>query len=126
MLKPPLGKLEPVDLRQYWADEARDFTPWLASEEGLAVLGDTIGMELELVGQERRVGPFKADILARAADMGEDEDHLVIIENQLEKTNHDHLGKIIAYAAGLKASEVDSVARAVRAQSGSGDRTESM
>ena len=99
----PLGKLEPFPLREYWSDEARDFTTWLASQEGLALLGETIGLELELVGQERRVGPFKADILARSVEEGDDEDHLIVVENQLEKTNHDHLGKIIAYAAGLKA-----------------------
>jgi hypothetical protein len=103
-----LGTLEPVDIREQWEDEARDFTPWLASSEGLKVLGGAIGMDLELVGQERRVGPFKADILAR--DTGADEDHLIVIENQLEKTNHDHLGKTITYAAGLQAKTIVWVA----------------
>lgn len=103
MPKPSLGKLESVDLREYWGDEARDFTTWLASDEGRTLLGETIGLELEIVRQESRVGPFKADILARVVDTSEEEDHLVVVENQLEKTNHDHLGKIISYAAGLKA-----------------------
>lgn len=98
-----LGKMEQVDLRQVWEDEARDFTPWLASEEGLALLGDTIGRELELVKREASVGPFNADVLARDAD---EEEHFVVIENQLGKTNHDHLGKLIAYASGLNARTV--------------------
>ena len=104
MITKPLGNLERVDLRDHWLDEARNFTSWLASEDGLTLLTDTIGMELELVGQEKQVGPFKADILARYA--GEEEDHYVVIENQLERTNHDHLGKIITYAAGLQATTI--------------------
>jgi|YNPNPStandDraft_1061719.scaffolds.fasta_scaffold63301_2 hypothetical protein len=98
-----LGKMEQVDLRQVWEDEARDFTPWLASEEGLALLGDTIGRELELVKREASVGPFNADVLARDAN---EEEHFVVVENQLGKTNHDHLGKLIAYASGLNARTV--------------------
>lgn len=103
-----LGRLEQVDLRGQWTDEARHFTPWLASAEGLALLGDTIGMDLELVAQEQRVGPFRADILAR--DANSDEDQFIVIENQFEKTNHDHLGKIITYAAGRNATTIIWVA----------------
>jgi hypothetical protein len=95
--------MEQVELRQVWEDEARDFTPWLASEEGLALLSDTIGRELELVKREASVGPFNADVLARDVD---EEEHFVVIENQLGKTNHDHLGKLIAYASGLNARTV--------------------
>lgn len=102
-----LGKMEQVDLREVWQDEARDFTPWLASEAGLTLLGETIGLELELVKQEATVGPFNADILAR--EIGE-EDHFVVIENQLGKTDHDHLGKLITYASGLKARSLVWVA----------------
>jgi hypothetical protein len=102
-----LGKMEPVELRNVWEDEARDFTPWLASDAGLVLLGDTINLELELVKQEATVGPFNADILAR--EVGE-EDHFVVIENQLGKTNHDHLGKLITYASGLKSKTVIWVA----------------
>lgn len=102
-----LGKIAQVELRQVWEDEARDFTPWLASDEGLALLGEAIGRELELVKQEATVGPFNADILAR--EVGEEE-HFVVIENQLGKTNHDHLGKLITYASGLKARTVVWVA----------------
>lgn len=100
MAPKPLGKIEVVDLREQWADEARDFTPWVASDIGLELLGEEIGVELELVEQEAKVGPFSADVLARADGS---EEHLVVIENQLGKTNHDHLGKIITYASGRKA-----------------------
>jgi len=102
-----LGRMEQADLREVWQDEAKDFTPWLASEAGLDLLGETIGLELELVTQEANVGPFNADILAR--EVGE-ENHFVVIENQLGKTNHDHLGKLITYASGLKSKTIVWVA----------------
>jgi len=101
--KSPVAKLERVDLRVIWADEARDFTPWLATEEGLGLVGDEIGCRLELIKREAQVGTFSADILANV--VGE-EDHKVVIENQFGKTDHDHLGKIITYAAGLGAKSV--------------------
>ena len=94
-----LGRLEPVDLRSVWASEAGDFTPWLASEQNLKLLGDTIGIELELEAEEKDVGPFRADILCRDTAS----DHWVLIENQLERTNHTHLGQLLTYATGLKA-----------------------
>ncbi len=95
----PLGRLIKVDLREYWKREDTHFTPWLAQEENISLLGDTIGMELEVQGQEANVGPFRADILCRnTAD-----DTLVLIENQLERTDHTHLGQLITYAAGLDA-----------------------
>jgi hypothetical protein len=59
-----LGRLEQVDLRQIWTSEAGDFTPWLAREDNLALLGETIGIDLELEAQEKNVGPFRADILS--------------------------------------------------------------
>lgn len=105
-----LGKLDPVELRYSWEDEAADFTPWLAQPENLELLAETIGMdELELVGTEQSVGDFSIDILTK--DM---EGHYVIIENQLEKTNHDHLGKLITYAAGMGATAVIWIARTFR------------
>jgi hypothetical protein len=58
-----LGRLEQVPLRDIWTNEARDFTPWLAEDANLKLLGDTIGIELELEAQEKEVGPFSADIL---------------------------------------------------------------
>ncbi|MDQ3005788.1 MAG: DUF4268 domain-containing protein [Chloroflexota bacterium] len=107
MLSKPLGKLEQVSLREYWQDEARHFTRWLASEENLGLLSDTLGMELELEGVEVAVGPYKADIVAK--DLSSDT--RVVIENQLEKTNHDHLGKILTYASGLDAPVMIWIAR---------------
>lgn len=74
-----------MSLREYWHDEARDFTPWLAEEENLALLSETIGLNLELVAVEQYVGPFRADVIAR------DEDIQVIVENQLDTTDHKHL-----------------------------------
>lgn len=60
-----LGKLERVDLRDAWKNEAEHFTPWLARPENLQLLGETLGLQLELVQQEKEVGPFRADILCR-------------------------------------------------------------
>ena len=95
-----LSKVSKVDLRDCWKNEATDFTPWLASEDNIALLADAIGMnELEVKAQEEHVGPFRADILC--VDPGTDK--LVLIENQLEKTDHNHLGQILTYAAGLDA-----------------------
>jgi hypothetical protein len=95
----PLGSLEPVDLRTIWPDEARDFTPWLAQEENLRRLSDALNLELELDRVEVAVGPYSADIVATDASSNSK----VVIENQLEKTNHDHLGKVLTYASGLEA-----------------------
>jgi hypothetical protein len=102
-----LGTLEPVPLKQFWPDEAKDFTPWLAKEESLELLSATLGMELELEGIEMFVGPYKADIVAHDATS----DTRVIIENQLDKTNHDHLGKVITYASGLNAKVIIWIAK---------------
>ena len=94
-----LGRLRKVELRSVWQSEASHFTPWLAQEENLQLLGEAIGLELELEAQEKDVGPFRADILCR--DMATDE--WVLIENQLERTDHTHLGQLLTYAAGLQA-----------------------
>lgn len=97
---PEIAKLKRVPLRDIWGDEARNFTPWLATDEALSLLGEVIGRSLELIGTEVAVGPYSADVLAKVAGQ---EDHKVVIENQLGKTDHDHLGKMITYAAGLGA-----------------------
>lgn len=97
-----LGSLNKVNLREFWKDEAREFTPWLSQEENLSILADSLGLELELLNTEVNVGNFSADILAKDTS----NDRNVIIENQLEKTNHDHLGKIITYASGLDAEVI--------------------
>lgn len=102
MTKHDLGRLEPVRPRDIWANEAAHFTPWLAREENLKLLGDTLVMELELEAQEKDVGPYRADIVCRdTAD-----DSWVLVENQLAPTDHSHLGQILTYAAGLNAVTV--------------------
>ncbi|QDU39201.1 hypothetical protein Mal4_35380 [Maioricimonas rarisocia] len=101
-----LGRLERVDLRDVWTTEAGDFTPWLAEEQNIALLGDTIGIELEVESQEKSVGPFRADILCKDTS----NDTWVLIENQLERTDHVHLGQLITYAAGLNAVTIVWVA----------------
>jgi len=98
-----LGKIEHKEIREIWPDEARDFTPWLATSEGLELVGEAIEANLELVEREVKVGSFSADILARI--VGEEE-QLVVVENQFGKTDHDHLGKLITYASGLNAKIV--------------------
>jgi len=95
-----LGKLTSLPVRQAWKDEARDFTPWLAKPENLQLLSKALHIELELEAQEKSVGPFKADILCKS--VGTD-DHWVLIENQLERTDHKHLGQLLTYASGLDA-----------------------
>jgi len=97
-----LGKIENVDIRKIWHDEARDFTPWLATPEGLAQLGEELGEELELIGVEKKAGSYKADIVAKIVSQ-DDDNHIVVIENQLDTTDHDHLGKLITYASGHNA-----------------------
>ena len=99
MTEKPLGRLERVELRDIWTSEASDFTPWLAQPENLVVLADTLGMDLELEAQEKNVGPFRADILCK--DIGTDA--WVLVENQLERTDHTHLGQLLTYASGLQA-----------------------
>jgi hypothetical protein len=94
-----LGRLKKIDLREAWTSESADFTPWLAQEENLKLLGETIGIELELESQEKDVGPFRADILCKDTATND----WVLIENQLERTDHCHLGQLITYAAGLQA-----------------------
>ena len=102
-----LGKIKKIDLRTIWASESSDFTPWLAKEENIALLSDAIGMDLEVESQEKNVGPFRADILARDVATN----HYVLIENQLEQTNHNHLGQIMTYAAGLDAFSIIWIAK---------------
>ena len=105
-----LGKLEKVKLRNIWKDEAIDFTPWLAKEENLALLGEEIGINIKLVQREASVGSFSVDILAEEENTG----RKIIIENQLEATNHDHLGKVITYASGYDAEIAIWIVRDVR------------
>lgn len=105
-----LDKLTRIDLREVWNDEARNFTPWLAEEANLALLGESLGIELALVERESNVGDFNVDIFAKE----EGTDRKIIIENQLEDTDHDHLGKLITYASGKDADVVVWIVKRAR------------
>lgn len=105
-----LGRLVRVQPREVWANEAAHFTPWLAEPENVALLGETLGMDLEVEAVERAVGPFRADILCKDAGT----DHLVLIENQLEASDHRHLGQILTYASGLDAFTIVWIATTIR------------
>lgn len=96
-----LGRLQKVELRSIWETEDRDFTPWLAREDNIKLLAETLGLKLEVEAQEKPVGPFRADILCK--DIEEEDDHWILIENQIERTDHKHLGQLMTYAAGLQA-----------------------
>ena len=93
-------KQKQISPRKMWPKEDADFTPWLA--DNIVDLADCVGMELEVVGQEVSAGPYSADILAKNVNT----ENYVVIENQLEKTNHDHLGKCITYASVLNAKTI--------------------
>lgn len=98
----PLGVFERVPLRDAWPTEDGNFTPWLAEPKTIALLGDSLNIELEVEAVEHWVGAFRADILARAID---EADHRVIIENQFGQTNHQHLGQILTYLAGIEGAK---------------------
>ena len=93
-----LGRIDSVDIRTQWKNEEYDFTPWLAQERHIQILADAIGIDLEVEGIEVPIGSFKADIVAKDGD-----GRTVIIENQLNKTDHKHLGQLITYASGIDA-----------------------
>jgi len=96
MTESPIGKLERVALREVWKHEAMDFTQWL--QENIDVLNDALDLNLVNVDREQETGDFSIDLVAE-----DDSGGTVIIENQLEKSNHDHLGKIITYLTGMSA-----------------------
>ena len=108
MTTPNLAKIERVDLREAWPNEARDFTPWLA--RNIDELAEALGMDLELQETEAAVGGYSLDVLA--TDLNQNRP--VIIENQLETTNHDHLGKLLTYAAGYDANVIVWLTREFR------------
>lgn len=103
-----VASLEEVPLREVWRDEARDFTPWLAAHPDH--LGRKLQMDLELEGAEVAIGSFSADVVLRDANTGQ----RVVVENLLETTDHDHLGKLITYAAALEAHWAVLVAKKFR------------
>jgi hypothetical protein len=91
-----IGSLQRVALREVWPHEAQDFTPWLA--ENIDVLNNAIDLSLSIIEREQAAGDFSVDLVA------EDESgNPVIIENQLERSNHDHLGKLITYLTQIGA-----------------------
>lgn len=105
----PLGKLSKLSPREAWKHEALDFTPWLAEEDNLNALAESLGLsELSLVAIEHWVGDFKLDLLCT------DGEQQVVIENQLEESDHKHLGQILAYAAGVNARKVIWIAERFR------------
>jgi hypothetical protein len=96
MTKTNIGKIKKVSLRELWTREDQDFTKWL--EENIDYLNDVIGFDISIESREENVGPFRVDLY------GEDNNgNKVIIENQLEKTDHTHLGQIITYLTNLEA-----------------------
>jgi len=105
-----LGQIKKVELRNAWKHEATDFTNWLAEDENLQLLSDEIGIDIKLIQTEASVGRFNLDILAEE----ETTNSKIVIENQLEATDHDHLGKIITYASGIEASTVIWVVKDAR------------
>lgn len=91
-----IGKIRRVELREVWRHEARDFTTWL--EHNADVLSDALGVTIDNVEREQSAGSFSVDLV------GEDESgNAVVIENQLERSDHDHLGKLITYLAAFEA-----------------------
>ncbi len=106
-----LSRLEEIkNLREVWPHEALDFTPWLAQDDNIALLADTVGLDITVEETESSVGDFNVDILAFETGT----DRKIIIENQLEDTNHDHLGKLITYAAGKMADVIIWVVKHAR------------
>jgi len=104
-----LSTLQRVPLREVWKHEALEFTPWLAEQNNLDTLAEVLGLsELVLEATEHSVGDFKLDILCT------DGDDQIIIENQLEETDHKHLGQLLAYAAGVGAKKVVWLAQSFR------------
>lgn len=107
-----LGKLQEIDIRTVWKHEQYDFSKWLAADENIQELGDTLNLSLTDVETEKFVGNYRCDILCKDELTGK----TVLIENQLEPTNHDHLGKIITYASGLDAAVVVWIVASARSE----------
>ena len=105
-----LGKLQEIDIREVWTHEQYDFSKWLSAEDNMQALGNVLNLSLSDIETEKFVGSYRCDILCRDEITG----RVVLIENQLEQTNHDHLGKILTYASGLDASVVVWVVASAR------------
>ena len=102
------ASLETIPLRDAWSHEAHNFTPWLA--DNLHLLSELLGLELELISTEHPVGSFNLDIYAK--DLRSED--VVAIENQLERTDHTHLGQVMTYFSALEARKVIWIAKEIR------------
>ena len=109
-----LGTITMLEPREQWEDEARDFTPWVASPDGLKLIGNTLNIELEeqSSASEVPIGSFRADVVC----VDTSNQSTVLIENQLAPTNHEHVGQVLTYAAGLEAVTIIWVATDFREQ----------
>lgn len=105
-----LGKLTEVNIRELWRHEQYDFSEWLSKDTNLEMLSDEIGLTLTDVSKEVFVGSYRCDLVAKDETTG----IKVIIENQLEATNHEHLGKLITYASGLDANVIIWIVKEAR------------
>lgn len=107
-----IGRLEEVNIRELWKHEQYNFSNWLALDENIELLNEVIGLTLVDIEKETFVGLYRCDLVAIDETTGTK----VIIENQLESTNHDHLGKIITYASGLDANVIIWIVKEARAE----------
>lgn len=105
-----IGRLSRLSAREVWAHEAAEFTPWLLSNAD--ALGEVLGMDLELSEAEHSVGQFSLDLIGVDSATGE----TVIVENQLEKSDHNHLGQILTYAGGTNATNIVWIADQIRSE----------
>ena len=110
MAAPKLGKLQHVDIRELWKHEQYDFSDWLAKSDNVEYLNEVLGLNLIEIEKEVSVGSYRCDLVAKDETTGT----RVIIENQLESSDHDHLGKIITYASGINASVIVWIVREAR------------
>lgn len=106
----PLGRLKEVDIRELWAHEQYNFSNWIAKEENIDLLNDTVGLTLTDIDKEVYVGSYRCDLVAVDETTGVK----IIIENQLDTTDHDHLGKVITYASGLDANVIIWIVKEAR------------
>ena len=102
-----LGKIREVDLREVWPNEAQSFTPWLQAHP--EELGEVLGLELEFE-KEKSVGAFSLDLFGTDLNTGKH----VVVENQLERSDHSHLGQLLTYAGGLESGTVVWIAKEIR------------
>lgn len=105
-----IGKLKEVDIRDLWKHEQYDFSTWLSKSENIEELNEILGLTLVDISKETYVGAYRCDLFAKDETTGTK----VIIENQLEMSNHDHLGKIITYASGLDAKVIVWIVKEAR------------